>query len=193
MSVPIIVILVLVGLSVLYVIATYNGLVALRNRVKEAWSDIEVQMKRRYDLIPNLVETVKGYAAHESSTLEAVVAARNSAMQNNVPGSGLELIAKSEIALSGALKNQFALHEAYPDLKASQNFLKLQNELTDTEDKMQASRRFYNSNVMALNTKIEQFPSNIIASKLGFPVYIANTLDAPLNDLFECEYQAPEE
>ena len=168
MSVALIVILVLVGLSVLYVIATYNGLVTLRNRVKEAWSDIEVQMKRRYDLIPNLVETVKGYVAHESSTLEAVVAARNSAMQNNVPGAGLELIAKSEIALSGALRNLFVLHEAYPDLKASQNFLKLQDELTDTEDKMQASRRFYNSNIMALNTKVEQFPSNLIAGHFGF-------------------------
>ena len=168
MSVTLVVILVIVGLGFLYVIAIYNGFVTLRNRVKEAWSDIEVQMKRRYDLIPNLVETVKGYVAHETGTLEKVVAARNSAMQNNVPGAGLEIIAKSEVALSGALRNLFALHEAYPDLKASQNFLKLQEELTDTEDKMQASRRFYNSNIMALNTKVEQFPSNIIASTFGF-------------------------
>ena len=168
MSTTLIVVLVIVVLSVFYVIVTYNGLVTLRNRVKEAWSDIEVQMKRRYDLIPNLVETVKGYVAHESGTLEKVIAARNSAMQNNVPGAGLESIARSENALSGTLRSLFALQESYPDLKANQNFLKLQDELTDTEDKMQASRRFYNNNVMALNTKTEQFPSNIIAGMFGF-------------------------
>ena len=168
MSIALIVVLVIVVLVFLYIIAVYNGLVTLRNRVKEAWSGIEVQMKRRYDLIPNLVETVKGYAAHESGTLEKVIAARNSAMQNNVSGAGLESIAQSENALSGTLKSLFALKESYPDLKANQNFLKLQDELTDTEDKMQASRRFYNNTVMALNTKTEQFPSNVIASMFGF-------------------------
>ena len=163
-----IVIPVIALVCVIYVIVTYNGLVALRNRVREAWSDIEVQMKRRYDLIPNLVETVKGYVAHESGTLEEVIKARNSAMQTNVPGAAMESIAKSENQLSGMLKNLFALHESYPDLKANQNFLKLQDDLTDTEDKMQASRRFYNSNVMSLNTKTEQFPSNVIAGMFGF-------------------------
>lgn len=158
--------IILVG--IFYLIATYNGLVTLRNRVREAWSDIEVQMKRRYDLIPNLVETVKGYAAHESGTLENVVKARNMAMQTNVPGASVEKISESENMLSGALKNLFALREAYPDLKANQNFLKLQEELTDTEDKIQASRRFYNGNVMSLNTKVEQFPSNLIANTFGF-------------------------
>lgn len=155
-------------IAIFYFIATYNGLIILKNRVLEAWSDIEVQMKRRYDLIPNLVETVKGYAAHEAGTLENVIKARNAAMQTNVPGAGLEKIAENENALSGTLKSLFALGEAYPDLKANQNFMHLQQELTDTEDKMQASRRFYNSNVMNLNTKVEQFPSNLIAGMFGF-------------------------
>lgn len=153
---------------IIYLIATFNGLVTLRNRVREAWSDIEVQMKRRYDLIPNLVETVKAYAAHESGTLENVVKARNMAIQTNVPGTSIDKIAESENALSGTLKSLFALREAYPDLKANENFLKLQEELTDTEDKMQASRRFYNGNVMRLNNKTEQFPSNLVAGMFGF-------------------------
>lgn len=149
-----------------YVIGVYNGLVVLRNRVKEAWSDIEVQLKRRYDLIPNLVETVKGYAAHEAGTLEKVIQARNMAMNSNHHSP--EAVAQTENVLSGALKSLFALREAYPDLKANQNFLKLQEEIRDTEDKIQASRRFYNSNVLALNSKVEMFPGNIIAGSFGF-------------------------
>ena len=158
--VTIIVIAVAVILLV-YVAASYNGFVTLRNRVKEAWSDIDVQMKRRYDLIPNLVETVKGYAAHESGTFEKVIQARNMAM--NGPRDP-EALAKNENILSGTLKSLFALQENYPELKANQNFLKLQDELRDTEDKIQSARRFYNGNVLSLNTKVEQFPSNIIAN-----------------------------
>lgn len=161
----VVIILVLVVGSVLYFVATYNGFVALRNRAKEAWSDIEVQMKRRYDMIPNLVETVKGYAQHESGTLEKVIQARNMAMQ---PHSSMEEISKSENILSGTLKSLFALKENYPELKANTNFLELQRDLRDTEDKLQAARRFYNGNVLALNTKIEMFPSNIVASLFHF-------------------------
>lgn len=168
MSTFIIVVTIIIVMVIFYFIVTYNKLVALKNRVKEAWSDIEVQMKRRYDLIPNLVETVKGYVAHEAGTLENVIKARNMAMQTNVQGESMAKIARSENMLTGALKSLFALQEAYPDLKANTNFLKLQDELTDTEDKMQASRRFYNGNVMAFNTKIEQFPSNIIAGTFNF-------------------------
>ncbi len=149
----------------LYVLATYNAFVTLKNRVKEAWSDIEVQMKRRYDLIPNLVETVKGYAAHEKGTLEAVIQARNAAMASN---GTVEEKAKAENMLSGTLKSLFALSENYPNLKANENFLELQRELTDTENKIQASRRFYNSNVLAINTKLEMFPSNIVGRMFNF-------------------------
>ncbi|MCL2314972.1 MAG: LemA family protein [Proteobacteria bacterium] len=155
----------LVLLVGIYLLATYNKLVVLKHRVKEAWSDIEVQMKRRYDLIPNLVETVKGYATHEKSTLEAVIQARNMAMANQ---GSLEDKAKTENMLSGTLKSLFALSENYPELKANENFLELQRELTDTENKIQASRRFYNSNVLAINTKLEMFPSNIVGKKFGF-------------------------
>ena len=162
MTIIAVVILVLV---VLYFVASYNGLISLRNRVKEAWSDVEIQMKRRYDLIPNLVETVKGYASHESSTFEKVIQARNSAMANH--GTPAQQ-AQSENILSGTLKSLFALSENYPELKANQNFLKLQEELTDTENKIKASRRYYNGNVLALNNKVEMFPSNIIASMFGF-------------------------
>lgn len=149
----------------IYFFVTYNTFVTLKNRVKEAWSDMDVQMKRRYDTIPNLVETVKGYATHEKSTLEAVIQARNMAMasQGNIDDK-----AKAENMLSGTLKSLFALSENYPDLKANQNFMKLQNELVDTENKIQASRRFYNSNVLALNTKLEMFPSNIVGKMFGF-------------------------
>ncbi len=154
------VIAVLIGILV----AMYNGLVRLKNRVDEAWSDIDVQLKRRYDLIPNLVETVKGYAAHEKETFEKVIQARNAAMQ---AGSAQEK-AQAENALSATLKSIFALAEAYPDLKANQNFLELQRELTDTEDKIQASRRFYNGNVRDFNTKIEMVPYNFFAGILGF-------------------------
>lgn len=161
-TIIIIAIIVILGI---YLLSTYNKFVTLKNRVKEAWSDIEVQMKRRYDLIPNLVETVKGYATHEKGTLEAVINARNAAMTKH---SSVEEQAKAENMLSGTLKSLFALSENYPDLKANQNFLELQRELTDTENKIQASRRFYNSNVLALNTKLEMFPSNIIGNIFGF-------------------------
>ena len=149
-----------------YVIAVYNGLVVGRNRVKEAFSDVNIQLKRRYDLIPNLVETVKGYASHESQTLEKVIQARNMAMA--AQKGDLKEQAKAENILSGTLKSLFAVSENYPELKANENFLKLQFELTDTEDKIKAARRFYNTNVLALNNKIEMVPSNIIASIFQF-------------------------
>ena len=159
------VIFLLAVITALYVLITYNAFVVLKNRVKEAWSDIEVQMKRRYDLIPNLIEVVKGYAAHERNTLEAVIQARNAAMSAS---GGIEDKAKAENALSGTLKSLFALSENYPNLKANENFLELQRELTDTENKIQASRRFYNANVLALNTKLEMFPSNVIGKFFNF-------------------------
>ena len=143
---------------------TYNGFVSLRNRAKEAWSDIDVQLKRRHDLIPNLVETVRGYAAHESGVFEKVTEARARAM-----GAGtLKDKAQAENALSDTLKTLFAVSENYPQLRASENFQKLQDELTDTENKVQAARRFYNGNVRDLNIKIESFPSDLIASLFGF-------------------------
>lgn len=154
-----------------WLVLAYNGLVSRRNQVKEAWSDIDVQLKRRYDLIPNLVETVKGYASHEKGTLDAVITARNSAMQvHDKAGATPEQMAASEGALAGALKSVFALSEAYPDLKANTNFLKLQDELSDTENKIQASRRFYNGNVRDYNTAIQTFPTNMIAGPFGFVV-----------------------
>jgi len=149
-----------------YAVSVYNGFITLRARAQEAWSDIEVQMKRRYDLIPNLVETVKGYAAHEGGTLEKVIQARNMAMAVNPDD--MKKLAESENVLSGALKSMFALSENYPNLKANENFMELQRELRDTEDKIQAARRFYNGNVLALNTKVESFPSNIVASLFHF-------------------------
>ena len=158
------IILGVVVLVVLWVVGGYNGLVTLKNRAKEAWSDIDVQLKRRYDLIPNLVETVKGYATHEKELFEKVTQARVSAMG----AQGMEAKAKAENQLSGTLKSLFAVAENYPDLKASTNFLELQRELTDTEDKIQAARRFYNTNVRDLNIKIESFPANIIAGTFGF-------------------------
>jgi len=145
---------------VLGLIAMYNGFITKVNRTKEAWADIDVQLKRRYDLIPNLVETVKGYAAHESGVFQNVTEARSRAMQAGSPGDQ----AHADHQLTGALKSLFALSEAYPDLKANQNFLDLQRTLADTEDKIQAARRFYNSHVSDLNHAIEQFPGNIIAS-----------------------------
>jgi LemA protein len=151
-------------LIILWVIMAFNGLVLLKNRSKEAWADIDVQLKRRYDLIPNLVETVKGYATHERELFEKVTQARTAAMG----ATGLKDKADAENALSGTLKSLFAVAENYPDLKASSNFLELQRELTDTEDKIQAARRFYNTNVRDLNIKIESFPANIIASSFGF-------------------------
>ncbi|MFZ2299701.1 MAG: LemA family protein [Candidatus Moraniibacteriota bacterium] len=156
---PTAIILVVVGAFVLYIVAIFNSLVRLRNRVSEAWSDIDVQLKRRYDLIPNLINTVKGYAAHESGVFDRVTKARAAAMQ----GGTIADKAASENMLTDALKSLFAVAEAYPDLKANQNFLELQRELADTENKIQASRRFYNGNVLELNNKIDMFPSNIIA------------------------------
>ena len=152
------------ALVLLWAIFAFNGFVSLRNRAKEAWSDIEVQMKRRYDLIPNLVETVKGYATHERETLESVTNARTAAMGAQTVGEH----AQAENMLTGALKSLFAVSESYPDLKANTNFLELQRELSDTENKIMASRRFYNSNVQTLNTAIEQFPNNVIAGPFGF-------------------------
>jgi len=159
-----IIILIVVGVLGIWLIGAYNGLVRGRNRVKESWSDIDVQLKRRYDLIPNLIETVKGYAEHERSTLDAVIQARSRAM-------GAQTVAEhaqAENMLSGALKSLFALSEAYPQLRAVESFAKLQDELSDTENKIQAARRFYNTNVMALNTMIESFPTNMIAGQFGF-------------------------
>lgn len=156
-----IIILVLLGL---WLILSYNGLIALRNRSDEAWSDILVQMKRRYDLIPNLVNTVKGYASHESSVFENVTNARAAAMG----ASTLEEHAKAESALTGTLKTLFAVSENYPALQASQNFLELQHELRDAEDKIQAARRFYNGNARAYNTSLQSFPTNIMAGMFAF-------------------------
>lgn len=149
----------------LYVIVTFNALVSLKNRVQEAWSDIEVQMKRRYNLIPNLVETVKGYVKHERATLESVTRARAEAMANQ--GRPSEQ-AVSENVLAGALKSLFALAEDYPDLKANQGFLDLQDDLAELEDRIQAARRYYNGSVRDLNVKIEQFPSNLVARAFRF-------------------------
>jgi LemA protein len=158
-----------IALLLLIIASMYNGLITLKNRVNEAMSDMDVQLKRRYDLIPNLVETVKGYAAHEQGTLEKVINARNSAMA--ISSSDVDNKIKAENELSTTLKSIFALSEAYPDLKANQNFLELQRELSDTEDKIMASRRFYNGNVRDFNTKLEVFPTNIINSMLHFTAY----------------------
>lgn len=152
------------GVLIVWAIFIYNGFITLVNRAKEAWADIEVQLKRRYDLIPNLVNTVKGYATHESGVFEKVTQARSQAMQATTPGEHTA----SENMLSEALKSLFAVSEAYPDLKANQNFLALQQELSDTENKIQAARRFYNTNVRDLNIKIESFPSNILAGLFRF-------------------------
>ncbi|MCX6715224.1 MAG: LemA family protein [Candidatus Uhrbacteria bacterium] len=156
-----IILLVLLGL---WLILSYNGLISLRNRSEEAWSDIEVQMKRRYDLIPNLVNTVKGYATHESSVFENVTTARTAAMGAHTPAEH----AKAESALTGTLKTLFAVSENYPVLQASQNFLELQHELTDAEDKIQAARRFYNGNIRAYNTSLQSFPTNLMAGMFAF-------------------------
>ena len=158
------ILVIVLAIVLIWVIAIYNGLIRLKNRVDEAWSDIDVQLKRRYDLIPNLVSTVKGYAAHEKEVFEKVTEARTRAM-----GAGnAEAKAQAENTLSDTLKSLFAVAESYPDLKANQNFLELQRELTDTEDKIQASRRFYNGNVRDFNIKIEIFPNNLVAGMLNF-------------------------
>jgi len=161
---PLFIILALLAIIIIWFAFAYNGFVRLINRAKEAWADIDVQLKRRYDLIPNLINTVKGYAAHEKSTLEDITTARTAAMGAH----SLEEKNKAETALSGAIGKLMVQVEAYPDLKANQNFLALQTELSDTENKIQAARRFYNGNVRDLNTKIETFPSNIIAGLFHF-------------------------
>jgi len=163
MSTSIILLVVLVIL-VLWFVGIFNMLVRSRNRVREAWSDIDVQLKRRYDLIPNLIETVKGYAAHEKQTLDAVIQARSQAMGAHT----VKEHAQAENMLTGALKSLFALAEAYPQLRAVESFAKLQDELSDTENKIQAARRFYNINIMTLNTQVEQFPTNAVAGMFGF-------------------------
>jgi len=164
MSYLLIGILVVIGAIVVFVIGIYNRLITLRTRAQEAWADIDVQLKRRYNLIPNLVETVKGYATHERELFEKVTEARSRAMN----AEGVQEKEQAENMLSSTLKSLFAVSENYPDLKASQNFLELQRELRDTEDKIQAARRFYNTNVRDLNIKIETFPSSVIAKQFKF-------------------------
>jgi LemA protein len=175
MTIAIIVILALVVIAIIYVIATFNGLIRLQQRADEGFSDIDVQLKRRHDLIPNLVETVKGYAAHERQTLENVTAARAAA----VSATGPQAQAQAENQLTGALRQLFAVAESYPDLKASRNFLELQNEITDTEDKIQAARRFYNMTVRDLNIKVQSFPSSVIANQRGITKRDFFELDEP--------------
>ncbi len=158
------IILFVVLILVLWLVGVFNSLVKIKNRTKEAWADIDVQLKRRYNLIPNLMETVKGYASHEKEVFEKVTQARAQAMG----AQNVEEKAKAENMLSNTLKSLFAVSENYPDLKASQNFLELQRELRDTEDKVQAARRFYNTNVRDLNIKRESFPSSIVAKMFNF-------------------------
>ncbi len=157
----------IIGIAVLWLAFIYNKLVTLRNRADESWSDIDVQLKRRHNLIPNLVESVKGYASHEKGVLENVTKARAEAISAEKSGDPKKM-QESENALSGTLKSLFAVSENYPDLKASQNFVELQRELRDTEDKIQASRRFYNTNIRNINIKVQSFPSNIVAKAFGF-------------------------
>ena len=166
-------IIVVVVLLILYIVSTYNGLVGMRNRVKDQWAQIDVQLKRRFDLIPNLVETVKGYASHEQETLKGVIEARNKFNVAKTPEEEM----KANDQLSNFVSKLFALSEAYPDLKANQNFMSLQADLKDTEDKIASARQFYNDTVLTLNNKIEMFPSNIIASMFKFtkePFFEAN-------------------
>ena len=158
---------------VLWLIYAYNNFVKLTQRTKEAWADIDVQLKRRYDLIPNLVETVKGYASHERETLDAVTQARTQATQvhvdpSNITPEQIQAMAGAEQALTGALGKLLAVAEAYPDLKANQNFAQLQTELSDTENKIQAARRFYNGNVRDLVIALQSFPSNVVGKMFGF-------------------------
>ena len=157
-------ILIVIIAIIFWLIAVYNGLIKSKNRTDEAWADIDVQLKRRYDLIPNLVETVKAYAAHEKEVFQKVTEARSQAMQAQT----LDQKGKAENMLSSTLKSLFAVAENYPDLKASQNFMELQTELSDTENKIQAARRFYNGNVRDFNIKLQVFPTNMIAGMLGF-------------------------
>ncbi|UCG84284.1 MAG: LemA family protein [Dehalococcoidia bacterium] len=171
---------VVIGILILLIflfIMTYNSLVRLRNQVKNAWAQIDVQLKRRHDLIPNLVETVKGYAAHERQTFEAVTNARNLAL--SAIGKGVGAQSKAETELSGALSRLLAVAENYPDLKANQNFLALQEELTSTENKISFSRQFYNDSVLGYNNKIQMFPSNMIAGATGFKADEFFEVEAP--------------
>src|SRR3989344_3855999 len=167
---PIFIVLAIILVIIFWIVFAYNSFIRFINRAKEAWADIDVQLKRRYDLIPNLVNTVKGYAKHESSAFENVTKARAMAMGLSAQAGAGSLVEKgqAENMLTGALKSIFAVAEAYPDLKANQNFLELQRELSDTENKIQAARRFYNVVVRDLNTKVESFPNNIIASSFHF-------------------------
>lgn len=158
------ILLIIVAVIVIAAVGIYNGLIKLRNTSEQAWSDVDVQLKRRYDLVPNLVETVKGYASHEKETFEKVVQARNQAMSAQSP----EGKAKAENFLQATLKSLFALSEAYPELKANQNFIELQSELSEIEEHIQMARRYYNAVVRDLNTKIESVPSNIVANMFGF-------------------------
>lgn len=167
------IILAVVAVIGIFIWVTYNSLVTLRLRVDEAWSDITVQLKRRLDLIPNLVEAVKGYAKHEKGVFESVTEARSQVMN----AQGVEETAKAENMFESTLKSLFAVAEAYPDLKASDNFIELQKELVDTEDKIQASRRFYNNGVMTLNTKIQTFPHNVVAAMFKFKNRVFFELD----------------
>ncbi len=164
MNTGLIIAIVVVVLILLYVVSTYNTLVRLRNRVRDQWAQIEVQLKRRFDLIPNIVETVKGYAKHENDTLKGVVEARNKFNVASTPED--EMKASNE--LTGAVRQLFALSEAYPELKANQNFIELQKSLEETENKISTSRQFYNDTALTLNNKVEMFPSNIIAKLFGF-------------------------
>ncbi len=156
----------IVVLLVIWLVTAYNGLVGFRNRVDNAWAQVEVQLKRRYDLIPNLVETVKGYAAHEQQTFERVIAARNAAQAAQGPAAQAE----AENLLTGALRQLFALAEAYPELRASENFMSLQEDLTDTENKIAVSRQIYNDTVLSYNNKVQQVPTNFVASMFGFTI-----------------------
>ena len=167
------IVVIVLGVLALYVVYAYNKFVKLTQRTKEAWADIDVQLKRRYDLIPNLIETVKGYAAHERGVFEEVTEARAKATQVHVDPTGITpeqiaAMAGAESALGASLGKLLAVAEAYPDLKANQNFLGLQNELTDTENKIQAARRFYNGNVRDLKIALQSFPSNMVGSTFGF-------------------------
>jgi len=161
-----IILIVIVVLIALYLLFLYNGLIGKKNKVDNAWSQIDVQLKRRHDLIPNLVETVKGYAAHERGTLDAVVQARNAAV--TATGQGPAAAAQAENAVTGALRQLFALSEAYPDLKANQNFLSLQEELSATEGRVAYARQFYNDSVLTYNTGIQTFPAALIARRMHF-------------------------
>jgi LemA protein len=185
--------LVVAAVVIVLVVGIYNQLVKLRVRVDEGWSDIDVQLKRRHDLIPNLVETVKGYATHERATFEEVMEARSKATAINVDASNASVadmanLAAAEQGLQGALGRLFAVAENYPDLKANQNFLQLQTDLTDTEDKIQASRRFYNGTVRDYNTKVETVPSNIVAMIFGFTKRAFFEIDDPQRENVKVQF-----